>query len=234
MGCRRTGGLTGSGGVPAGWCLPRPGPPRRRSGGHRRRGPTGPRCRSEGPHRENWPAFPGLSAFHPKPGKAKGPGAEAPGPASASDCYDSTRVIMDLRGICPYSTSHSTKLSTVSAVMAARKVSTALFLSPRVSRLQVSLDLNILSVAQRTAADADEDEPRAPGSSLHGGAGGAAGGAERRGRLGPGAPVSARPGALRCDALENGPRTRGPLRAVPHGFRSSFRGIELPGHRVSV
>ena len=50
--------------------------------------------------------------------------------------------------------------------------------------------------------------PGAPGSSLHGGASGAAEGAERRGRLGPGVPVSARRCTLRCDALEDGPRPR--------------------------
>ncbi len=126
---------------------------------------------------------------------------------------------MDLRGICPYSTSHSTKLSTVSAVMAARTVSTALFLSPRVSRLQVSLDLNILSVAQRIPADADEDEPRAPGSSLHGGAGGAASVADGSELVFP----SVRGRALSDATLSKMVRELG-TPAVPRGFRSSFRG----------
>ena len=55
---------------------------------------------------------------------------------------------------------------------------------------------------------ADEDEPGPSGSSVHRGAGGAAGGAERGDRFGPGVPVSPRPPALGRDDLEDGPRTR--------------------------
>ena len=55
---------------------------------------------------------------------------------------------------------------------------------------------------------ADEGESGAPGSVVHGGAVGAAGGAERRRGFGAGVPVSARPSALRRDDLEDGPRTR--------------------------
>ena len=67
----------------------------------------------------------------------------------------------------------------------------------------------------------DEDEPGAPGSPLHRGTGGARRSACSRGRLGAGVPVSARPSALRCDDLENGPRPRD--RGGAHGFRESFR-----------
>ena len=49
----------------------------------------GPRCRSEGLHREKCPAFRDLSALRVDPKTQTGPGAEAPGPAAVPDGYDS-------------------------------------------------------------------------------------------------------------------------------------------------
>ena len=134
---------------------------------------------------------------------------------------------MDLRGIRPYSTSHSTKLSTVSAVMAARTVSTALFLSPRVSRMQVSLDLNILSVAQRTPAERMKTnrEHRVPLST------GALAVLREARSVVDGSDLvlpSVRGRALSDATISKMVRELG-TPAVPHGFRLSFRGIELPG-----
>ena len=134
---------------------------------------------------------------------------------------------MDLRGIRPYSISHSTKLSTVSAVMAARTVSTALFLSPRVSRLQVSLDLNILSVAQRTPAERMKTnrEHRVPLST------GALAVLREARSVVDGSDLvlpSVRGRALSDATISKMVRELG-TPAVPHGFRLSFRGIELPG-----
>ena len=69
---------------------------------------------------------------------------------------------------------------------------------------------------------ADENEPGAPGPSLHRGAGGAVGGAERRGRLGAGVPVSARPLRSPMQRSRKWSASWG-FGALPHGFRSSFR-----------
>ena len=72
---------------------------------------------------------------------------------------------------------------------------------------------------------ADENEPGAPGPSLHRGAGGAVGGAERRGRTPHRSGLvfpSARGRPLSDATISKMVRDLG-IGAVPHGFRSSFR-----------